>query len=223
MLGRLNPKTYQFRTDEFAALNLPSDQQYGLIAQEVETILPEAVKAVHQPAQLDEEGKEIVAGIDFKSVNYTTFIPILIQGVKEQQEQIVARDQQIAEMEKQFESLQAQMAVLASQVKACCAIPATQNREAESANTAESNSLEQNYPNPFSETTVIRYHVARAQPQTYLRITTLTGIEISNFPVNSSGDGQVKLSANSLSAGTYLYELVVNGERVATRKMELTK
>jgi len=53
--------------------NFPKGTQYGVIAQEVEMVLPELVVT-------DANG--------FKSVDYVKITPILIEAVKEQQQQI---------------------------------------------------------------------------------------------------------------------------------------
>ncbi|MEX0995647.1 MAG: tail fiber domain-containing protein [Flavobacteriaceae bacterium] len=73
--------------------NNSSDQtEYGLIAQEVELILPNLIKE----KKINIEG---LGEINLKSVNYTGLIPILIQGIKEQQEIIENQDSRIARLE----------------------------------------------------------------------------------------------------------------------------
>ena len=60
----------------------------GVIAQDVKEVLPEAVK----PAPFDQmiiEGKECSkSGQDYMTVQYEKLVPLLIQAIKEQQEQI---------------------------------------------------------------------------------------------------------------------------------------
>ncbi len=64
---------YFMRTDEFPAKHFDTKLQVGLIAQDVEKVLPQAV-------QTDSEG--------YKSVDYAKVVPLLIEGMKEQQKQI---------------------------------------------------------------------------------------------------------------------------------------
>jgi len=66
--------------------------EYGLIAQEVELILPNLVNK----KKMNIEG---LGEIDLKSVNYTGLIPILIQGIQEQQEIIESQEERIAKLE----------------------------------------------------------------------------------------------------------------------------
>ncbi|MBK6411122.1 MAG: tail fiber domain-containing protein [Flavobacteriales bacterium] len=77
-LQQLTPKTYDFDQDQFGFMHLPTEHQYGLIAQEMEAVLPELVTTIHQPAMLDSAGAEESPAIDFKAMNYQGLIPLLI-------------------------------------------------------------------------------------------------------------------------------------------------
>ena len=77
IVNHLNPLTYKFDTEAFKHLNLPDEPQYGLLAQEVEKILPELVSEMNYTE--DES---------FKSVNYNALISILIGAIQDQQKQI---------------------------------------------------------------------------------------------------------------------------------------
>lgn len=65
-------------------------QRCGLIAQEVEAVIPEIV---------DNDS-------DYKSVRYTEIIPLIVQGIKEQQEIIKAQGESIAALEARIEALE---------------------------------------------------------------------------------------------------------------------
>lgn len=64
---------YTFRQAEFRDRHLPSGEQIGVLAQELEQVLPELVST-------DAQG--------YKSVNYAQLTPVLIEALKEQQRQI---------------------------------------------------------------------------------------------------------------------------------------
>lgn len=72
-LNRLKPSTYFWKTEAFPEKQFNDQRQYGLIAQEVEEVLPEIV-------QTDEEG--------YKSVEYTSLISILIKALQEKDAEI---------------------------------------------------------------------------------------------------------------------------------------
>lgn len=105
VLVRLQPKSYTYRTSQFRDLNLPEGTRYGMIAQEVESVLPQLVKEtsieVYDWNKFDTEtahalenekptpnAPKTLQTVQFKAVNYTEFIPILIAGVQEQQANI---------------------------------------------------------------------------------------------------------------------------------------
>ena len=69
----LNGVSYDWRTSEFSEDNYSNGRQIGVIAQDVEKIVPEIVSS-------DENG--------YKSVDYSKLAPLLIEAVKEQQKQI---------------------------------------------------------------------------------------------------------------------------------------
>lgn len=81
----LQPKQYQFRTNEFKGMNLAEGNHFGFIAQEVEAAFPDLVKErTLSPATT----QGMVEEVSFKSVNYTELIPILTAAIQEQQKQI---------------------------------------------------------------------------------------------------------------------------------------
>jgi hypothetical protein len=61
--------SYRWRRDEFPAMAFPEGKQLGVIAQEVEAVIPEVVKT---------------ADDGFKSVEYAKLVALLIEAVKEQ-------------------------------------------------------------------------------------------------------------------------------------------
>lgn len=75
LITLLKPQSYNFKKD--LSLNLPLGKQYGLIAQQVEENFPEMVSHF------------TTNGINnYKSVNYQSFISILIAGMQDQQQEL---------------------------------------------------------------------------------------------------------------------------------------
>ncbi len=65
--------TYEYKKSDFPEIAFKDGKQYGVIAQEIEKIMPEIVST-------DAEG--------YKSVAYTDIIPVLIESIKAQQAMI---------------------------------------------------------------------------------------------------------------------------------------
>ena len=68
----MQPCTYEYRQD--MDRNFNPGNQFGLIAQQLEEILPDLVHTNNTDG--------------FKNINYTGLIPILIQAIQDQQKQI---------------------------------------------------------------------------------------------------------------------------------------
>jgi hypothetical protein len=91
---QLNPTSYTFRGNgSWNGLPLSTGTHYGLIAQEVEAVLPALVRDnVHTYTTPSEEagpaGGASTATMEYKSLNYTELIPFLIKAMQEQQAQI---------------------------------------------------------------------------------------------------------------------------------------
>jgi len=77
-INQLSPKSYTHKTDKATEFGLSTKLQYGLIAQEVEKVLPEIVI---QKALVGEDG-EIYMGLDYEKL-----IPILIAALQEEHAQ----------------------------------------------------------------------------------------------------------------------------------------
>jgi len=109
IINLLHPALYTFKTNEYAQLNLPEGLHYGLIADEVQQVIPGAVKHVIQPTQYennDVTGTSLHKGVEFDAVNYTEMIPILIAAVKEQQliiEELILKNQKMDQQQIQLD------------------------------------------------------------------------------------------------------------------------
>jgi hypothetical protein len=60
-------------------------QQVGVLAQEVQAILPEVVKPA--PFDIGEDGNS-KTGMNYLTVQYEKLLPLIIQAIKEQQKEI---------------------------------------------------------------------------------------------------------------------------------------
>jgi hypothetical protein len=77
---KLKGVNYYWRNEEFPERNFSKKLQYGLIAQDLEKIIPELVET-------DDEG--------WKSIEYSHIVPLLIEAIKEQQKIIESQKKSI--------------------------------------------------------------------------------------------------------------------------------
>ena len=81
--------------------------------------------------------------------------------------------------------------------------------------------LEQNEPNPFRENSTIRYYLPSTVKIAQLQITDLNGAVLKTFNLEGNGFGQVLISGGSFAAGTYIYSLIIDGEKTDSKRMIL--
>lgn len=86
--------TYEWRTDEFPGIHFDTGTQIGLIAQDVEKVFPDLVRT-------DNKG--------YKAVSYEKLSVVLLEGMKEQQQQIKSQQEQIDKLEKIVGEMQSKL------------------------------------------------------------------------------------------------------------------
>lgn len=95
----LNPVSFSWKDDPAQKPKL------GLIAQELQTIVPEVVKSMD--FKIDEETEEqIPVELDRLGVYYSDLIPVLIKGMQEQQEIIDSQNARIEALEKKIAEME---------------------------------------------------------------------------------------------------------------------
>jgi hypothetical protein len=105
LVNQLRGVTYDWRTDEFPERGFSQLREMGVIAQEVEALVPEVVHT-------DEEG--------FKSVQYGHLVPLLIEAIKEQQTIIDGQKAEISAMKgmkNELDVLKASVELLSEHIK----------------------------------------------------------------------------------------------------------
>lgn len=211
IIKQLKPRTYNFVTENAYGMNFPKEKQFGLIVQDVETVLPELVKAIHKFEEKDSTGKTISQAVDYKALNYTEFIPILIQGMQEQEKTIDELKTQVADLSKLINH-----SGNGSVGQSTANSISTTNVNLKD---AQSIVLEQNVPNPFAEQTTINYVLPDNTGKAQILFYNSTGKLIQSVELTEKGQGQLNVFASDLSNGLYTYTLVVDGKIVDSKKM----
>jgi hypothetical protein len=230
IINKLQPKAYEFRQDgNYKHLKLPKGKHYGLIAQELEEVLPGLVKEnqfnTTHPVPKEENLNAIQANtgtqpalemieskgevIDYKTVNYIELIPILVKGMQEQQQQIEALITKNKALEDRMQSMVATMSNSRSQSDLMV--------------TVSSAYLEQSTPNPTGSAALIRYNVPQNSGTAQLLLTNMKGQVLRQLTLNSNGVGQLTLNVAGLPAGTYTYSLWVDSVQTDSKKLVIAR
>jgi Chaperone of endosialidase len=168
-LMQLKPKNYFFDMKKYPNMGFSNKLQHGLISQELEEVFPELVHNVYGP--IGENGKPE----QFKGVNYSGLIPMLIQGIQEQQVQI-------DELKAQLKSTNT--LVLNDKLN----LPVDIENKAFS--------LSQNTPNPFSDRTTISYTIPATVQKATLAVFDLTGKMLLQYNL-LQGKNTVQIDGNT--------------------------
>jgi hypothetical protein len=190
--GQLSPTdTMPINTDTTINRGNPlPERMYGFIAQEVQKIFPDLVY---------EDNDEYFA------INYTGFIPLLVEAFKEQQTNIEKMQTEIEELRKQQKS------------------GSLKGGSINSTNTdIEENTLYQNTPNPFSASTKIEYFIIDNVQNAMLNVYNMNGMQLKSIPLHQKGNGNIIINANEFTAGMYMYALIADGKVIDTKRMILT-
>jgi uncharacterized coiled-coil protein SlyX len=230
LLDQVKPRTYDFVIRPDVISPAPIDPclervvpQFGFIAQEL--------------ARTD-VGR-VVAKMDDGSlaVEYSQFIPILVQAMKETGGVVTAQAATIDEMTKVIDEQKTQIASMTDWMNTVSqklgiaapvfAAPATTSAgrttgaEAETKRLAETypgTKLLQNNPNPTNGYTEIFYTFNDAGTAAIV-VTDLQGRIRKTFSNIGRGQNKVVINRGDLAAGTYIYTIKVNGQNVASKQM----
>lgn len=236
LLGLLNPVTFDFKVNDYPQLHLQSENQMGLIAQQVETVFPNIVKENTSPAQYDSVGTMIYPSVTFKTVDYTKLIPVLISGHQEQARELHAKDSIIDSQQSQITDLNNRLTQLENCLSGILPYLCQLSQSAIQANTPEAQEevrrnlnitlsnrsaivLDQNVPNPFAEQTVINFSIPETVQKAQIHFYDGNGRFMNSVEVTERGIGSVTVFGSDLSTGIYTYTLVADGQVVATKKM----
>ena len=216
---QLNTYSYYFKDDT----SENRKRVFGILAQEIEPILPELIDTSHGNMLVD----------------YNQFIPFLINAIKEQQVQIEEKQMQIEMLqqmlifqETDLIQLRDEVMVLRADLDRCCegrgllkGDTLNNYKDTTIGNNPVLNEpvLYQNIPNPFNTDTRISYYLPTTVQTAYLYIYNLNGIQLKSYPLTQKGGQAITVYASELPAGMYLYTLVVDNVIIDSKRMVLTK
>ncbi|MBV6405214.1 MAG: tail fiber domain-containing protein [Flavobacteriales bacterium] len=222
VIGQLQPMSYTYRSADFPTMALDDRAHYGLIAQDLENVLPALVQQSGQPAVVDSLGNEVFPAVDFKAVNYEGLTAWLIAGLQEQQTTI--------------NTLQDQLASLQQDLATCCAAQGSTDERSMSpgarlrqgfgdANAGAGEALHTDLfivPNPVADHTQLRYTVA-TPGRTRLEVSDAGGkrLVVLEEAVREAGAYTHDWTTTDLAPGTYHVTLFLNDSFVVKKAVKV--
>ena len=237
VLNQLNPVTFNFKHDSiYGRMHMPASLQYGLIAQEVEPILPDLIKGGFFPAERDSVGNITANKITFKTMNYDGLISILVKGHQEQSLTIDSLQNSNDSLKIRVDEINNRLTQLENCLSGILPFLCQLSQQAIQSNTPETQQairsqltvilenketiiLDQNVPNPFAEQTIINFSIPESVKSAQILFYNGLGSLINTVEVRERGLGSLTVFGSDLSSGTYIYTLVADGIIVSTKKM----
>lgn len=147
-----------------------------------------------------------------KYIDYIGLLPILVNALQEQDRIIKAYGLKLQEVIESNEITPMDTSLFISK----SSLVNTENNKEVNA------FLYQNTPNPFNQTTEIKYFLPENASNAKIYVFDMQGALQMTFSLTETGFGIISISASQLNAGMYFYTLVVDNKEVETKKMILT-
>lgn len=197
---RENPRRLPDSLEQEDADTLRFDKKthYGFLAQDVQKIFPDMV--------LEDTNGQL-------SINYTEFIPLLVEGYQEISKEVEDLKKKVKDQKDEIDGLK-----IRSSLKSGTTLEFENNAKELSTAT-----LFQNNPNPFSEDTEIKTYIPEGSENASIRVYSLNGHQLLKKELYCTGDCSVFIEENELSAGMYLYSLLIGNELIDTKTMVVTE
>ncbi|MBS1569124.1 MAG: tail fiber domain-containing protein [Bacteroidetes bacterium] len=209
LVEQLHPKRYQYNTGEFPFLGLPQGERMGLLAQEVEQILPGLVQTATFPELRGSLGAMVHDSMLLKGIDYMELVPLLIGAIKEQN---------------------VRLDVLQAQVAQCCGTNPglAQQGNGNQKNAAVPEDVQEQrltiQPNPFTDRTTLGYYVPQAG-RVSLQFSTSDGKPLGTLREEQAEAGAYTYEWNTsrLASGMYFCTYMLDGAVVVKRAVKVVR
>jgi hypothetical protein len=179
----------------------------GFIAQDVE----QAANSLHYNfSGVDKPEDETKS---FYGLRYGDFVVPLVKAVQELSVKDDKKDSIIQNLQQQVSELKTMLQMLA--VK--------NGIDLSSSNISAAAKLEQNIPNPFSQSTSINYYLPAATNKAQINFYSQQGTLLKTIPLSNKGQGSIHINMNEFPSGIYQYSLLVDDKLIDTKRMIFSK
>ena len=160
---------------------------------------------------------------DFLGVSF-----IAIQALEKRTEIIKAQQNEIDSLNDKLNSLEDKINKIEKAMSQCCNSFSSNMQSVNSEQLTVNSerltaSLQQNIPNPYNQSTNIRYTLPKTFSSAQIIITDNSGKMIKQIPLSNAQQGSINIKSGTLASGSYNYSLIVNGKMIDSKKMVIAK
>lgn len=208
---QIDPITYSYTGE---ADTWDQGQHVGMMAQDMQEIAPELVSTFEHveydvdSAPFGEKAIQELGRTEYLAIHESAIKYMLINAVKEQQDVITNLEDKVAQLEELVK-----MAIENGSVGT------TINSSEVTLEHTVVAELGQNRPNPFNGVTKVDYNIPTNAVNAEINIFNVEGKLMKTVTVAHTGIGVLTINASEIPAGTYSYQLVVDGQIVDAKKM----
>jgi len=188
---KISGYTYYWNKDYKTDRKLDDNKQVGFLAQEVFKVLPEAVVK-------SEDG--------LYGLNYNAIMPLLAEGIKEQQSQIETQQLKIEELETKVNELNDKLNRL---------VPG--DVKIKNANFDIT-------PNPITGVSTVSYKLDNANAGSYFAVYDLQGKLLKQISLaKNTNEGQVQIRKTDFKNGMYILALISNNNEIESKRFIISQ
>jgi hypothetical protein len=158
---------------------------------------------------------------DLYGLRYAEFVVPLVKAVQELSAENEKKDAaietltgQLAELDRKMNSVLIQL----SEMTGKSSSTPTLSGSSES-NDRQTSFLDENFPNPTTTETTIRYYITPLAKKSEILMTDFNGRPLRRININTKGSGTTSIKTSELAKGTYFYSLIVDGTKADTKKI----
>jgi FtsZ-binding cell division protein ZapB/regulator of extracellular matrix RemA (YlzA/DUF370 family) len=224
----LKGKTYNWSSEFQKKTGVDNGRHIGFIAQEIREVLPELV--------IEDENKQL-------GVNYTELIPVLVEAIKEQQNQIDAlksgnkisseitssnidvdaMNKEMNQLKSENQMFKEKFELLEKSISLLCESGCAGLEKAKQ-NVEDVDALYQSIPNPTDNEALINFYLSKKYNNVSIQINSLEGKSMETIMLDGAqGKGSVKIQLGHYAAQTYFYSLIVDNKVVDTKKLTVIR
>jgi trimeric autotransporter adhesin len=150
------------------------------------------------------------ANQSFYGLRYGDFVVPLVKAVQELSLSSNQKDSTINSLQEKVDSMQTQI----NEIRAMLL-----SKNQSSGLSIPGATLDQNVPNPISNSTTIAYGLPQGTSSAQMQISDMTGKILQTISLSGVGRNTLTLDTSSYASGTYCYSLLINGQLAGTKKM----
>lgn len=162
-------------------------------------------------------------GLDNQHISTVDPSGVALVGIKELSKQFEAAKSENEQLKNDLAALKSQVAQLDNALAQCCMSYQQSSTKISGSTSTDRAQLGQNSPNPFNDNTVIKYYVPSQSGTALIKIFSLDGAELKTFVLSQKGNGELSIAGSTFAAGTYTYTLIIDGNKVDSKFMVLSK